>query len=82
MPEQPSSISEVEERVYAAVTAAQAAQDRAPYAQEVAREAGLDEASVRDALSSLTHAGLVAEMAGVEDSGEDLGPRYTAKQRP
>ena len=81
MPE-PSSISPLQERVYAAVTAAMAAQERAPYAQEVAREAGLDEGQVREALSALTDAGLVAEMEGVEDSGEDLGPRYTAKQRP
>lgn len=53
------------------------------FAQDVAREAGVDDETARTALSGLTgHHDLVQEVSTGTGDGPDTGPRYRVKARP
>ncbi|MEV4544903.1 hypothetical protein ACIBXA_17450 [Micromonospora echinaurantiaca] len=71
-------LSEVEERVYEAVTALEA-RGQVPYPDMIAEECGLTEEQLRAPLHMLTEKNLLHR----EDSpmaGLDFGPRFCARQ--
>ena len=71
-------LSEVEQRVYQAVTALEA-RGQVPYPDLIAEESGLTEEQVGSPLHLLTEKGLLHR----EDSpmaGLDFGPRFCARQ--
>ncbi|WP_410809183.1 hypothetical protein [Micromonospora sp. 067-2] len=71
-------LSEVEQRVYQAVTALEA-RGQVPYPDLIAEESGLNEEQVETPLHQLTEKGLLHR----EDSpmaGLDFGPRFCARQ--
>ncbi|WP_405432632.1 hypothetical protein [Micromonospora sp. NBC_00617] len=71
-------LSDVEQRVYQAVTALEA-RGQVPYPDLIAEESGLTEEQVHAPLHQLTEKGLLHR----EDSpmaGLDFGPRFCARQ--
>ena len=71
-------LSEIEQRVYQAVTALEA-RGQVPYPDLIAEESGLTEEQVHAPLHQLTEKGLLHR----EDSpmaGLDFGPRFCARQ--
>jgi RIO-like serine/threonine protein kinase len=71
-------LSEVEQRVYRAVSALEVRGD-VPYPDVIAQEAGMTEEELREPLHLLTERGLLHR----EDSpaaGLDFGPRWCARQ--
>ncbi|MEU4335127.1 hypothetical protein AB0F59_10905 [Micromonospora lupini] len=71
-------LSEIEQRVYQAVTALEA-RGQVPYPDLIAEESGLTDEQVHTPLHQLTEKGLLHR----EDSpmaGLDFGPRFCARQ--
>ncbi|SBT45134.1 hypothetical protein [Micromonospora narathiwatensis] len=71
-------LSDIEQRVYQAVTALEA-RGHVPYPGLIAEEAGMTEEELREPLHLLTERGLLHR----EDSpmaGLDFGPRWCARQ--
>lgn len=83
-PNQPTVIdlSADEQQVFEAVTRVEMSGEPG-FAQDIAREAGVDDETARTALSGLTgHHDLVQEVSTGTGDDPDLGPRYRVKARP
>ena len=78
---EPQDMTDVEQEVFAAVTALEADGGDAPFADDVAREASRAVDDVRSALSGLAARGLVSELSDTVSGSEDLGSRWTASGR-